>query len=128
MNQTQASLCYPCPPRYYCTQPDLPEPCPVGKYCEGSTGINMSLCPAGTYNPVEMLSDVLECKPCDGGSYCDVPGRNDVAGKCDEGYYCEEGVNTKTPSGTNTGTGGKMTFVLTVEKSIMFSLLLFIFH
>ena len=49
MNHTQAGACDACPPRYYCVNKDRADPCPQGRYCSGSTGFNMTLCPAGTY-------------------------------------------------------------------------------
>ena len=50
--------------------------------------------------------DVSECKDCDPGSYCDVPGLTAVTGPCDPGYYCQSGVDISAPSGTHTGSGG----------------------
>lgn len=40
MNHTQASLCDPCPPRYYCVNKDRADPCPTGKYCIGKAFIS----------------------------------------------------------------------------------------
>ena len=48
-----------------------------------------------------------ECKQCDGGYYCDVPGLSNVTAQCAEGYYCQSGVDTAAPSNNNTGFGGK---------------------
>lgn len=79
----------------------------------GNTGFNYSLCPAGTYNPTELLMAESECKPCDGGYYCDVPGLSNVTAPCAEGYYCQSGVDTAAPSNNNTGFGGKMSVTQT---------------
>lgn len=76
--------------------------------CSGNTGFNYSLCPAGTYNPTELLMSESECKQCDGGYYCDVPGLSNMTAQCAEGYYCQSGVNTAAPNNNNTGFGGKM--------------------
>lgn len=40
MNHPQASLCDPCPPRYYCVNKDRADPCPTGKYCIGKALIS----------------------------------------------------------------------------------------
>ena len=117
MNHTQASVCDGCPARYYCVNKDRADPCPVGRYCPGNTGFNQSLCPAGTYNPTEMLMDETECTQCDGGSYCEVPGLWNVSGPCNGGYYCQSGVNTAAPSNNNTGFGGKYTYNMLVQYS-----------
>ncbi|RUS80924.1 hypothetical protein EGW08_011305, partial [Elysia chlorotica] len=79
MNHTQASTCEPCPARYYCVNKDRVDPCPLGRYCQGDTGFNMSLCPAGTYGPVEMLADASECTQCDGGKFCGAAGLHAVS-------------------------------------------------
>lgn len=125
MNHTMASACDICPPRYYCVNKDRPDPCPQGRYCEGNTGFNMSLCPAGTYNPVEMLMAEAECTACDPGHYCDTPGQVNVTGMCSAGYYCQSGVNTAAPSNNNTGSGGELglggIFWVTYEIKIMLS-------
>jgi len=102
----QASVCDACPPRYYCVNHDRVDPCPKGRYCPGNTGFNQSLCPAGTYNPAEMLMAESECEQCDGGYYCDVAGLFNMTGPCAAGYYCQSGVNTATPSSGFTGSGG----------------------
>lgn len=116
MNHTQASVCEPCPPRYYCVNKVRADPCPVGRYCPGGTGFDQQLCPSGTYNPTEMLSNETECTQCDGGYYCDVPGRYNVAGPCSPGYYCQSGVNTAAPSNNNTGFGGLYLFPCIIIK------------
>lgn len=108
MNHTLAGSCDLCPPRYYCVNKDRADPCPQGRVCEGSTGFNMTLCPSGTYSDVEYLMDTSECKPCDPGSYCDVPGLTAVSGPCSAGYYCQSGVDIAAPSGANTGSGGEI--------------------
>lgn len=108
MNHTQASACDACPPRYYCVNKDRADPCPRGRYCPGSTGFNMELCPRGTYGPNEMLSASVECTPCDAGAYCDGAGLTAVSGQCAAGYYCQTGVDTAYPSNNNTGFGGEL--------------------
>ena len=55
----------------------------------------------------ELLAVESECSQCDGGQFCATPGLFAVSGDCDPGYYCSHGVDTATPSGAHTGTGGK---------------------
>ena len=109
MNHTLASECDVCPPRYYCVNKDRADPCPRGKFCPGNTGFNMTLCPKGTYGPVEMLADASECTQCDGGYYCGDAGLINMSGPCYPGYYCQWGVDTPAPNGNNSGFGGKRT-------------------
>ena len=107
MNHTLAAVCDVCPPRYYCINKAYPDPCPAGKYCPGNTGVNMELCPLGTYGPVEMLANASECTPCDGGYYCGQTGATNVTGQCYDGYWCQVGVDTPAPDGSHIGLGGK---------------------
>ena len=126
MNHTQASSCDDCPPRYYCVNKDVPDPCPKGRYCPSNTGFNQSLCPSGTYNPVEMLMSESECVPCDGGFYCDRTGQVNTTGVCAAGYFCQGGVNTAAPSNNNTGYGGKYVLNLLLYLGTIFGLVPFL--
>ena len=107
MNATGASVCDTCPPRYFCVNEDRADPCPLGAFCPGANGYDYSLCPAGTFNPVTMLSAESECQQCSGGSYCATPGLDSPTGECSPGYFCETGVDTAAPNNNNTGTGGE---------------------
>ena len=49
--------------------------CPRGRYCEQGTKYP-KLCPIGTYNPVEGLSDISGCLACPAGHYCPGFGNN----------------------------------------------------
>lgn len=80
--------------------------CSRGFYCPAGTGRNESACPAGTYSNQLGLTDASFCLQCTGGRYCDVTNLTAPAGDCSPGYYCTEGVNTPTPTGNHTGTGG----------------------
>ena len=108
MNRTQGSVCYTCPVRYYCTRQIAADACPPGRYCPAGTGSNPELCPAGTYNPGELLATEDECTSCDPGLYCQYSGLvvplNDSL--CSAGFFCTSGVNTPQPNVNNTGIGG----------------------
>jgi len=106
MNETGASVCDVCLPRYYCVNGDRLDDCPSGAFCPGANGYNYSLCPAGTFNNVTNLEATLECAQCRGGSYCETPGLPEPTGLCAAGYFCELGVDTIAPENNNTGTGG----------------------
>lgn len=108
MNQTGASECDVCLPRYYCVNQDRLDECPTGHYCPGANGYNYSACPIGTFNNVTMLESESECTDCIGGSYCATPGLSMPTGLCAAGYYCEIGVDTPAPENNNTGTGGEV--------------------
>ncbi|CAH1797039.1 unnamed protein product, partial [Owenia fusiformis] len=104
-NHTGASVCYECPPGFYCTNRDRADECPTGHYCPPGTGADIMPCPAGTYNPITGLHNITECTQCDGGSYCLTPGLSAVSGNCTQGYYCTSGVDLATPTGGHTGIG-----------------------
>jgi len=106
MNETGASVCDVCLPRYYCVNGDRLDDCPSGAFCPGANGYNYSLCPAGTFNNVTNLEATSECAQCRGGSYCETPGLPEPTGLCAAGYFCELGVDTIAPENNNTGTGG----------------------
>lgn len=75
-------------------------PCPVGLYCEQGT-TNGTKCPVGTMRPYTEGKTRADCKPCQGGHYCDAPGLSGPKGKCLQGYYCppEAEIKEPTPSG-----------------------------
>lgn len=49
--------------------------CPKGRYCKQGTKFP-ELCPPGTYNPIEGISDVSACLDCPEGYYCPGFGNN----------------------------------------------------
>ena len=106
-NITGAESCLVCPEGFFCVRGDEPDICTAGNYCPQGTGVNIQLCPRGTYSNQQGLSDVAQCRPCDGGYYCETEGSTNVSGLCSAGYYCEQGVDTSTPSGAHRGIGGK---------------------
>jgi hypothetical protein len=113
-NLTQMDECLLCPAGFYCVPEEVIEGnssaghrlCPRGYYCEAGTGRNWTACPPGTYSNELGLTDITECTDCTGGQYCDASNLTAPAGNCDPGYYCTRGVDTATPSGGHTGTGG----------------------
>ena len=64
--------CSPCTAGGYCPNEGnaIPVVCPKGYYCV--TGLDEPLpCPPGTYSNSTGLVSADECRPCDGGMYCD---------------------------------------------------------
>lgn len=77
--------------------------CAAGHYCPAGTAL-MIPCPRGTYNPDRGgISEILACKPCPAGSYCNGTGLSAVTGTCDEGYYCVGKAYLPNPNDNTTG-------------------------
>nr|XP_054760934.1 uncharacterized protein LOC129267226 [Lytechinus pictus] len=102
------SNCTDCWPGYYCNEVGLTEPngtcypgfycslaaiepnpngqsygdvCPVGHFCpEGSYAPEP--CPAGTYQPHDMMTNDSACLPCTPGMYCNTTGQAAETGEC----------------------------------------------
>ena len=90
---TGYSQCLDCPPGYYCpTGTFEPNLCPEGRYCPTMTGVDMPLCPSGSYSIQRGLTNVTECTLCDPGYYCADPGQNFTTAKCFPGWYCGMGA------------------------------------
>ena len=85
--------------------------CQKGNYCEENIAYQQ-MCPLATYGRSDRITSVDDCRDCDGGKYCDVPGltSSDViadeisAEICKAGFYCETGqshsYNNPAPAGT----------------------------
>lgn len=79
-----------------------------GAYCPGDTNTNFTLCPRGTYQPLEGRSACLRCpvgfhcpdvgmpvpRVCPAGRVCDVTGMSLADQPCPEGHFCLEGTAT----------------------------------
>ena len=84
--------------------------CPVGHFCpDGSKQeptINPTPCPPGTYNNETKAGHKLNCRPCDPGRSCPIPGLDHSKDPCEVGHYCPAGTVTsnqfKCPPGTYT--------------------------
>ncbi|KAL2085398.1 hypothetical protein ACEWY4_018718 [Coilia grayii] len=95
----------PCPEAHYCPIGTFqPVPCEPGTYmrfyCPEGMGSMWRPCPVGTYGPSVGLSEVAECRVCDGGHYCSVPNATSVTGPCAQGYYCLPGSTSARPLST----------------------------
>ncbi|WAR09797.1 hypothetical protein MAR_034873 [Mya arenaria] len=92
----EAAQCTPCTGGYYCIGGEK-EPtgiCPRGYYCPEGTLIGTEYgCPNGTYNDLEGLSSVDECKNCTQGHYCEFAVS--ATTQCREGTYMPYGDPAK---------------------------------
>ena len=86
----------------YCSDGNVVGPCPLGFFCPAGTNADWQPCPRGTYNNETGLSDVSQCKPCEGGRYCGTLAASEPTGPCDAGHYCVYGVDRPRPSGNAT--------------------------
>ncbi|KAG7471369.1 hypothetical protein MATL_G00123830 [Megalops atlanticus] len=102
---TQATECSPCPPGWYCVA-GMMLLCPAGFYCPEGTGQDWRACPEGTYGSAAGLTDVSQCRECDGGHFCAQRNGTSVTGPCHEGYYCTRGNTSPQPHSHSTGEGG----------------------
>ncbi|KAH8062903.1 dihydrolipoyllysine-residue acetyltransferase [Aureococcus anophagefferens] len=99
---------YPCPAGTFSDQTQLDDaaegvPCLVGHYCpEAST--SPTPCAAGTYNFDPGSRASTDCKSCEAGWACPVPGMFYMKERCDAGHYCPRGTTYADqhpcPSGT----------------------------
>lgn len=61
------------------------QPCPKGHYCPKGTGYAEQFpCPAGTYNPRELMDSQNDCLLCPSGHYCSDIGLEEPAGETDD--------------------------------------------
>lgn len=84
---------------------------PVGFYCPEGMAYEWRACPPGTYSPDSSLSELSQCKECNGGHYCSYHNATSVSGQCSAGYYCTRGNTSPQPLSLSTGT---MLFRLTL--------------
>ena len=63
------SDCYLCSQGYYCPDGEHQEPCQVGHYCPAGS-VEMTPCPAGTYNYWDVSWAIDDCYLCPSGSFC----------------------------------------------------------
>ena len=85
----------------------------MGYYCPAGTGNDWQACPPGTFNNQTGLNAQSECRPCNGGYFCNAYGLSVPAGQCDPGYYCEFGLDRAQPTGGNATNEINGTCVLT---------------
>eukprot|EP00163_Fabomonas_tropica_P011852 TRINITY_DN227_c0_g2_i1.p1 TRINITY_DN227_c0_g2~~TRINITY_DN227_c0_g2_i1.p1 ORF type:complete len:7500 (+),score=2428.07 TRINITY_DN227_c0_g2_i1:177-22676(+) len=107
-----------CSPGFYCIgRVDTPTPfnlalqfgalCPKGRYCVGQNGPLPPKCPAGTFNPLEGVTNITACTTCPEGMYCTNAAVPEApTGPCAPGYFCNTGSITSTPSGGTPVTHG----------------------
>ncbi|KAK3560704.1 hypothetical protein QTP86_014744, partial [Hemibagrus guttatus] len=105
MTATQASQCWPCTAGWYCVD-GTRSPCPQGFYCPEGTAYEWKACPPGTYSLDTGLSELSQCRECDGGHYCSHHNASSVSGQCFAGYYCTRGNTSPQPLIVFTGDGG----------------------
>lgn len=61
------------------------QPCPKGHYCpEGASIAKQFPCPAGTYNPRELMDSQSDCLLCPSGHYCPDVGLEEPTGETDD--------------------------------------------
>ncbi|KTG09626.1 hypothetical protein cypCar_00002228 [Cyprinus carpio] len=72
--------------------------CPKGHYCLKGTGSAEQFpCPAGTYNPRELIDSQNSCLSCPSGHYCPDAGLEEPTGLCLAGFWCREGSHSPSP-------------------------------
>lgn len=81
-----------------------PADLPVGFYCPEGTAYEWRACPLGTYSPDSGLSELSQCRECDGGHYCSYQNAIAVSGQCSPGYYCIRGNTSPQPLTLSPGT------------------------
>jgi hypothetical protein len=112
-----------CPEHYYCPSATMKKGilCPKGAYCKRGKSMYQN-CPAGSFNPNNGSSQLVDCIFCQRGYYCGPdPGQSeqtpcypgtfnnytsesskDACKRCEPGRYCPEGSSFQTdcPAGT----------------------------
>ncbi|XP_058655214.1 SCO-spondin isoform X4 [Onychostoma macrolepis] len=108
--QKQAN-CTICESGFYCDETfgaaniSVLQPCPKGHYCPKGTGYAEQFpCPAGTYNPRELMDSQNDCLLCPSGHYCPDVGLEEPAGLCLAGFWCREGSHSPSHLDGPTGT------------------------
>ena len=113
--RTGESISYACPIGTYSGIEGLENAtqcidCPVGHYCPDGSNLEPTISPTaclpGTYNNDTKSGHNLNCKPCEPGRSCPVPGLSWSNGTCQVGHYCPAGTvssdDYKCPPGTYT--------------------------
>ena len=70
--------------------------CIAGYYCPPGSHQPLK-CPAGTYQPSTGALSKDDCRPCDPGYYCSLPGSELPDGPCHPGYRCPLGSKFPDP-------------------------------
>ena len=63
--------CNLCPQGFFCQSSGLSETCPAGYYCPEGTGLDLEVCPRGTYSSQTGLYELGQCSQCPAGMFCD---------------------------------------------------------
>ena len=101
--------------------------CPTGRYCpENTTDSEQYRCPAGSFNPSEGATSIIECISCTAGLYCQGEGNSQPTSNCrfvmtvcnerwldgcccmqavfySEGWYCSGGAVQPMPTDISQG-------------------------
>ena len=84
----------------------IDKPCDTGYYCpNGTTRPDEFPCPAGTFNPDPLQTNITACQSCTPGWYCLGNGNTAPDAECSEGWYCSGGATQSMPS--NMAEGGE---------------------
>ena len=82
----------------YCPfEESAPRNCTPGHYC-GFGSFVPTACPKGTYQPLERMGHLIDCRPCEAGYHCFEAGIGNLVAfdnlyDCPEGKYCPAGIN-----------------------------------
>ena len=71
---------------YYClvnSTDYVDKPCPSGHYCPAGTEYSDQYkCSIGTFNPIQLQTDVSACLNCTAGTYCQTTGLSNPTANC----------------------------------------------
>ncbi|KAL8273758.1 hypothetical protein Esti_002358 [Eimeria stiedai] len=97
------SECVSCASGYLCGPLiSVPLICPEGYFCSANAE-NSTACPAGTYQNTRGATHEKQCRPCESGYFCPVPGMANYSNNiCPWGHFCSEGSTSphECPAGT----------------------------